>query len=123
MVAYDQIGAKYWTTRRPDPRIASQIHAALSMMGTVVNVGAGTGSYEPAQTVAAVEPSMVMITQRPPGSVPCVQATAEALPLRDKCVDAALRMRCLAFSGNCIADEQRVIVACQGEYRLFGFRQ
>jgi Methyltransferase domain len=92
MVAYDRIGARYCTTRRPDPRIASQVHAALSTMGTVVNVGAGTGSYEPAQTIAAVEPNMVMIAQRPPGSAPCVRATAEALPLRDKCVDAAIAM-------------------------------
>ncbi len=61
-------------------------------MGTVVNVGAGTGSYEPAQTVAAVEPSMVMIAQRPAGSAPCVQAVAEALPLRDRCVHAAMAM-------------------------------
>lgn len=92
MAAYDRIGTSYCTTRRPDPRIAAQVHAALSMMSTVLNVGAGTGSYEPPQTIAAVEPSMVMITQRPPGSAPCVQATAEALPLRDKCVDAAMAM-------------------------------
>lgn len=92
MVAYDRIGATYRSTRRPDPRIASQVHAALAAMDTVVNVGAGTGSYEPAQTVVAVEPSMVMITQRPAGSAPCVRALAEALPLRDKCVDAAMAL-------------------------------
>jgi hypothetical protein len=57
MVAYDRIGGSYRATRRPDPRIASQSHAALSTMGTVLNVGAGTGSYEPAQTIAAVEPA------------------------------------------------------------------
>lgn len=90
MVAYDRIGASYCATRRPDPRIASQIHAALHRMNTVANVGAGTGSYEPVQTIVAVEPSMVMIVQRPAGSAPCVAATAEALPLRDKCVDAAM---------------------------------
>lgn len=92
MVAYDRIGATYRSTRRPDPRIASQVHAALTAMDTVVNVGAGTGSYEPAQTVVAVEPSMVMIGQRPAGSAPCVRALAEALPLRDKCVDAAMAL-------------------------------
>nr|WP_254848628.1 methyltransferase domain-containing protein [Mycobacterium sp. IS-2888] len=59
-------------------------------MRTVVDVGAGAGSYEPAQTIAAVEPSTVMIAQRPPGSAPCVRAVAEALPLRDKCADAAM---------------------------------
>lgn len=92
MVAYDRIGATYSATRRPDPRIASHVHATLSMMGSVVNVGAGTGSYEPAQTVVAVEPSAVMIAQRPAGSAPCVRAAAEALPLRDKCVDAAMAL-------------------------------
>lgn len=92
MVAYDRIGATYCSTRRPDPRIAAQVHAALTAMDTVVNVGAGTGSYEPAQTVVAVEPSIVMIAQRPAGSAPCIQALAEALPLRDKCVDAAMAL-------------------------------
>ncbi|OBI93411.1 MerR family transcriptional regulator [Mycobacterium alsense] len=90
MVAYDRIGVGYFAARRPDARIAARIHAALSTMGTVVDVGAGAGSYEPAETVVAVEPSMVMIAQRPPGSAPCVRAVAEALPLRDKCVDAAM---------------------------------
>ncbi|OBK47767.1 class I SAM-dependent methyltransferase [Mycobacterium sp. 1081908.1] len=90
MGAYDRIGVGYVATRRPDPRIASQIHASLATMGTVVDVGAGAGSYEPAQTVVAVEPSMVMIAQRPLGSAPCIQALAEALPLRDNCIDAAM---------------------------------
>lgn len=92
MVAYDRIGTTYRSTRRPDPRIASQVRTALATMGTVVDVGAGTGSYEPASTVAAIEPSMVMIAQRSPRAAPCVQAVAEALPLRDKCVDAAMAM-------------------------------
>lgn len=92
MVAYDRIGATYRSTRRPDPRIGSQVDTALVAMNSVVNVGAGTGSYEPARTVVAVEPSMVMIAQRPPASAPCVRAMAEALPLRDKCVDAAMAL-------------------------------
>ncbi len=103
MVAYDRIGATYRSTRRPDPRIASQVRAALAAMGTVVDVGAGTGSYEPAETVAAVEPSMVMIAQRPPGSAPCVQAVAEALPLRDKCVDAAIALLTVHHWGDLAA--------------------
>jgi ubiquinone/menaquinone biosynthesis C-methylase UbiE len=90
MVAYDRIGASYRATRRPDPRIALQVHTALRQMGTVANVGAGTGSYEPPRTIVAVEPSMVMITQRPAGSAPSVAGTAEALPLRDNCIDAAM---------------------------------
>jgi len=90
MVAYDRIGNSYPATRRPDQRIAAQIHAALATMSAVLNVGAGTGSYEPPQTIAAVEPSTMMINQRPPGSAPCIQASAEALPLQDNCVDAAM---------------------------------
>lgn len=111
MVAYDRIGATYRSTRRPDPRIASQVRDALATMGTVVNVGAGTGSYEPGQTVAAIEPSMVMIAQRPPGSAPCVQAVAEALPLRDKCVDAAMTLLTVHHWGDLsagIAELRRV---------------
>src|SRR5437879_12934450 len=92
MVVYDRIGTSYCATRRPDPRIASQIHAALTMMGTVVDIGAGAGSYEPAQTIAAVQTRTVMIAQRPPGPAPCVRPVAEALPLRDKCVEAAMAL-------------------------------
>ncbi len=89
---YDRIGRTYATTRQPDPRIAARIDVALGSARTVVNVGAGTGSYEPfpARKVVAVEPSAVMIAQRPPGSAPVVQATAEALPFPDGAFDAAL---------------------------------
>jgi SAM-dependent methyltransferase len=90
MTVYDRIGRGYGTTRRPDPRIAAQVAAALTGMTSVVNVGAGTGSYEPAETVVAVEPSSIMIAQRPDGAAPCVRGTAEALPLADGRVDAAL---------------------------------
>jgi SAM-dependent methyltransferase len=89
---YDRIGRSYGATRRPDPRIATQIHAALPAEGTVVNVGAGTGSYETSRTLAAIDPSMVMLAQRSPGSAPCAQAAAEALPLRDKSVDAVMAL-------------------------------
>ncbi|MUL49797.1 class I SAM-dependent methyltransferase [Mycobacterium sp. CBMA293] len=90
MVIYDVIGATYAQTRRADPRIAAAIETALGDVTSVVNIGAGAGSYEPANTVVAVEPSHVMIRQRQPGAAPAVQAVAEALPLRDKSVDAAL---------------------------------
>jgi SAM-dependent methyltransferase len=90
MTVYDRIGRSYRTTRRADPRIAAQVAAALAGMTSVVNVGAGTGSYEPAETVVAVEPSSTMIAQRPDRARPCVRGTAEALPLRDDSVDAAL---------------------------------
>jgi SAM-dependent methyltransferase len=87
---YDRTGRTYSSTRRPDPRIAVVISDALRDMSTVANIGAGTGSYEPAGTVIAVEPSRVMITQRPAGSAPAVQAVAEHLPIRSDAVDAAL---------------------------------
>jgi SAM-dependent methyltransferase len=90
VTVYDRIGPGYRTTRRPDPRIAAQVASALSGTTSVVNVGAGAGSYEPAETVVAVEPSSVMIAQRPVAAAPCVRGLAEAIPLRDGSVDAAL---------------------------------
>ena len=87
---YDRTGRSYSHTRRPDPRVAAVIDDALNGMATVANIGAGTGSYEPPGTVIAVEPSRVMITQRPPGSAPAVQAVVEHLPIRSNAVDAAL---------------------------------
>ncbi len=90
MALYDAIGRTYRVTRRADPRIAAAIVDALGDASSVVNIGAGSGSYEPAQTIAAVEPSRVMIAQRPEGAPLAIQATAERLPLRDDCADAAL---------------------------------
>ncbi len=87
---YDRIGIGYAELRVPDPRIAAQVHAALGAANTVVNVGAGTGSYEPATTVAAVEPSVQMVRQRRSGAAPAVQAVAEMLPFTDQSFDAAL---------------------------------
>lgn len=89
---YDQIGLSYTATRRPDQRIGAQISAALGDAQSVINVGAGAGSYEPPQTVLAVEPSPVMIGQRPDGSAPVVQARAEALPVTDNAADAAMAL-------------------------------
>lgn len=81
---YDTIGATYTATRQTDPRIAAQIWAALGEAKTVVNVGAGTGSYEPAdRDVIAVEPSAIMRSQRPSTAAPCVSATADRLPFAD----------------------------------------
>src|ERR671939_104597 len=88
---YDNIGAGYSVTRRTEPRIAAQVWAALGDAQTVLNVGAGTGSYEPAdREVTAVEPSAVMRAQRPAGAAPCIAATAESLPFEDKSFDAAM---------------------------------
>jgi SAM-dependent methyltransferase len=88
---YDAIGRTYTATRGTEPRIAARIWDALGDARTVVNVGAGTGSYEPPdRAVTAVEPSEVMIAQRPPGAAPAVQASAEALPFDDASFDAAM---------------------------------
>jgi len=88
---YDTIGTGYSRVRSEDPRIAAAIWAALGDARTVVNVGAGTGSYEPRdREVTAVEPSEMMIAQRPPGAAPVVRATAEALPFEDDSFDAAM---------------------------------
>jgi SAM-dependent methyltransferase len=88
---YDRIGAGYGNFRRTDPRIAARIEAALGDARTILNVGAGAGSYEPAgREVTAVEPSAEMIAQRPPSAAPTVQANAESLPFDDDSFDAAL---------------------------------
>lgn len=88
---YDTIGTGYVVTRRTEPRIAAQVWAALGDARTVLNVGAGTGSYEPTdRDVTAVEPSAVMRAQRPTGTAPCVAASAENLPFDDGSFDAAM---------------------------------
>jgi SAM-dependent methyltransferase len=88
---YDTIGATYTVTRCTEPRIAAQVWAAFGDARTVLNVGAGTGSYEPpGLDVTAVEPSAVMRAQRPAGAAPCVDATAERLPFEDQSFDAAM---------------------------------
>jgi len=88
---YDRIGSGYSHFRRPDPRIAAAVARALGDCQSVVNVGAGAGSYEPKEPgVVAVEPSIEMIRQRPPGSAPVVQASATDLPFVDGAFEAAL---------------------------------
>jgi SAM-dependent methyltransferase len=90
-VPYDRLGRGYSQVRRPDPRIAARIDAALGDARTVLNVGAGTGSYEPPEReVSAVEPSAEMIGQRPAGSAPAVRASAEDLPFPDGGFDATM---------------------------------
>ena len=88
---YDTIGATYTVTRRTEPRIAAQVWAALGDARTVLNVGAGTGSYEPPdRNVLAVEPSALMRAQRRPDAAPCLAGFAENLPFDDQSFDAAM---------------------------------
>ncbi len=88
---YDSIGASYNTTRHADPRLEQAIWSALEGCRSVLNVGAGTGAYEPTdRAVVAVEPSATMRRARPEGSAPCVAGTAESLPFDDRSFDAAM---------------------------------
>jgi len=88
---YDRIGHGYGSTRREDPSIAARIRRGLGDARTVVNVGAGAGSYEPSDLyVLAVEPSGVMAGQRPERIPPPIRASAGQLPLHDQSVDAAM---------------------------------
>ncbi|WP_290843461.1 class I SAM-dependent methyltransferase [Henriciella sp.] len=88
---YDTIGIDYAQLRKPDPRIARQIHAALGDASTILNVGAGSGSYEPqGRALTAIEPSAEMIAQRPDTGAIAIQGSAESLPFADKSFDASM---------------------------------
>ena len=88
---YGAIGPGHTNFRQPDPRIAAVIHAALGDARTVLNVGAGAGSYEPTdREVTAVEPSAAMRAQRPAHLPRAVDAVAEKLPFADNSFDAAM---------------------------------
>ena len=101
---YDTIGKTYAEYRRADPRIAAQIIAALAEAKTIVNVGAGPGSYEPKdRNVVAVEPSQIMIRQRARDAAPVVRASAMQLPFQDGAFDAALAI----FTVHHWPDQQR----------------
>jgi SAM-dependent methyltransferase len=90
-VDYDTHGEGYARQRLADPRIAERIHGALGDARTVLNVGAGAGSYEPRDRwVLAVEPSATMRAQRAADAAPCLACSAESLPLDDDSVDAAM---------------------------------
>jgi Methyltransferase domain len=88
---YDTIGQGYVAHRRADPRWETVIFEHLGAADLIVNVGAGTGSYEPSgPSVLAVEPSSVMVSQRPAGSAPVVRASGAALPLPSGCADVTM---------------------------------
>jgi len=90
---YDTIGTRYSTYRRPDSRIAGAVYAELRRAASIVNLGAGVGAYEPGdRDLIAVEPSRLMISQRPKGTPPVVQAQAEFVPFRDDAFDVAMAL-------------------------------
>ncbi len=109
---YDEIGNGYSLTRKPDPRISQRINAALGNCASIINVGAGSGSYEPADKgVIAIEPSATMIRQRAVDSAPVVQGVAEQLPFADKSFDGALASLTIHHwekSGPGLAEMRRV---------------
>jgi SAM-dependent methyltransferase len=91
MPAYDEIGTGYARRRRVEPRLAVPLHAALGDARRVLNVGAGTGSYEPTdRQVVALEPSSVMIRQRRAGLAPVIQGQAESMPFATESFDAVM---------------------------------
>lgn len=91
MAKYDTIGIKYSELRKSDPRVAAVIERALGPAETVLNVGAGAGSYEPNDRhVTAVEPSLEMIRQRSPTAATAIQGSAEDLPFDDNSFDASM---------------------------------
>lgn len=88
---YDEIGRGYAGRRRPDPRIARAIDAALGTARPLLNVGAGAGSYEPAAPgVVAVDLSAVMLAQRREGAAPALRADAHHLPFGADAFETAL---------------------------------
>jgi hypothetical protein len=90
---YEAVGVTYADARRPDPRIEALVHAALGDTASVLNVGAGAGSYEPRDRyVAAVEPSASMRAQRPASLPPAIDTVAERLPFDEDSFDAAMAM-------------------------------
>jgi len=106
---YDTIGRGYARQRRADPRIAERLTAALGVARSVLNVGAGAGSYEPGdRRVVAIEPSAVMVAQRPPDAAPVVRARAEALPFPDLAFDATMAVLTLHHW----ADRTRGLAEC-----------
>lgn len=117
---YEQIGRTYGNTRKPDPRIARLMEHALGDSRSVLNVGAGTGSYEPRdREVLAIEPSETMIRQRPGGAARAVQAYAEAIPLLEKSFDAALAINTLHHWHDVRAGLRELRRAARGRIVIF----
>jgi len=109
---YDHRGHQYASVRRADPRIAAEIHAALGDAKRVLNVGAGSGSYEPTDRyVVPLEPSQVMRRQRPGHLAPALIGTADAIPFDDGAFDAAMAILTVHHwkeRGRCLGEIRRV---------------
>lgn len=117
--SYDRIGRGYVRFRRPDPRIAARLESALHDSRTVVNVGAGSGSYEPTErAVLAVEPSEEMVKQRSPDAAPCIRAAAERLPLVDQSFDAAMAILTIHHWSDPVAGLRELVRVAR---RVIGF--
>jgi SAM-dependent methyltransferase len=119
---YGRIGTGYAIIRQPDPRIAAQFHAALGDARTVLNVGAGAGSYEPTdRVVTAVEPSASMRAQRPSTLSEAVDATAETLPFDDDTFDAAMASVTIHQWPNVVAGLQNMRRVTTGPIAILTF--
>lgn len=119
---YDSIGLNYASLRLPDPRIAAMIIDALGPGESVLNVGAGTGSYEPLdRQVTAVEPSATMIAQRTPSMAVVVQASAESLPFGDASFDASMAILTVHHWQNLAAGLREMRRVTRGRIVLLTF--
>ena len=119
---YDRIGIGYRATRRPDPRIEARIWAALRGASRIVNVGAGSGSYEqPARVAVAVEPSVEMVRQRPRKATPVLRAEAEGLPFPAGAFDGAMAILTVHHWGDPVAGLAEVRRVTDGPVVVFTF--
>lgn len=119
---YDKIGVGYSNMRKPDTRIARAIHDALGDAKSIVNVGAGTGSYEPSdRDVTALEPSAEMIRQRPPGLGKAYQGIAENMPFADRQFDAAMAILTVHHWSDLEAGLREMRRVAKGRLVIFTF--
>jgi len=119
---YDVIGINYAALRKPDPRIAATITTALGSAQKVLNIGAGTGSYEPTdRAVVAVEPSREMIRKRGRSAAEAIQATADKLPFDDKHFDASMAVLTIHHWPDKAAGLREMRRVTQGQIVLLTF--
>ena len=118
----DTIGLNYSELRKPDIRIAAQIDLVLGEAVSVLNVGAGAGSYEPmSRKVTAIEPSIEMIKQRPVSNVNVVQGSAESLPFEDNSFDASMAILTIHHWSNQEAGIDEILRVTRGPVVILTF--